>query len=609
MTSFYPFKNFFLLLQKKEIDVFFLYSLIFILFIFGLTLLGLSRSSDFHIKKEKLYELGQSVKLNCDGKEPTIFSVPIKVKKQKQYVIRLRVSGAPEIRVDFWGEGYDNPEQKIIIDKSIKKDFVAEKIFNSENPPEKTFLRIYFLDRENIEIDELSLYEVFSYPINIKYLAYILFLVSYILLLFVAKKRFLKFILVSSVALLVYSQVKLPEMSQGGDNMWYIPQVFSLITEQNIDLNEYEARIKAVNHAAVITVKGRELCYFPYGSVLINYPLTLITKNLFDCRLSTENERLSCADRVAAINAKIIASISVGLIFLIVLHITSSMKQSLLFAFIFAFASPHFSNHAGGLWSHNISVFLIIFSMYLMIVSRYSYLSSIPLFLSYITRPSMSISVVFLSLYFAFKNWSMRFNIMKYLIFFALMALFFLGVNIVVYNAILPPYYSGSRLSFHYFQEAIFGIFISPSRGLFIFFPLALFSFYGIYLVFIKKESFNEYRLFYIILSLGVLAHSFIYSLFPHWWMGYSYGPRMFVEIAPYLILLIIPALNHIKKFKILKILFVLCLIISLYSQIIGVVSEKSIALWNVAPSSIDQYPSRLWDWSDMQMFRWLKKD
>lgn len=411
-------------------------------------------------------------------------------------------------------------------------------------------------------------------------------------------KKVLVFLVVFSAALIVYLPLKIPSSPQNGDNMWYIPSVISLLTEQNLDIDEYTNRIHEVNGYAVREANGNKYNYFPYGTVLLNYPLTLITQHFFDCSFTTEAQKIECSEKIADINAKIFASASVGMLFLVLLKLTSSLRQSFLLSFVFAFASPHFSNHAGGLWSHNISVFLITVTLFLMLYrGKISSLSAIPLAFSYITRPTMALSVLFLTFYYYLSNHFSDF--IKFVFIGMGIALLFVLYNISIYDSFLPPYYQASRLSFEHFSEAALGHLFSPNRGLFVFFPLAIFSVIGGYLAIKNRENY-----LYRILFVGLILYYLVYSMFPHWWMGGSYGPRIFAELVPYLVILMVPSLKLVNRFTALKIIFGLFLIYSVFVQMMGVLSWKSYGEWNALPINVDAEPARIWSWRDNQILR-----
>jgi len=57
------------------------------------------------------------------------------------------------------------------------------------------------------------------------------------------------------------------------------------------------------------------------------------------------------------------------------------------------------------------------------------------------------------------------------------------------------------------------------------------------------KKGWHE-NIQYVVYFLIVVFHTFVISLWKHWYGGYSFGYRMSSDIIPYLILLIVPFLN-----------------------------------------------------------------
>jgi hypothetical protein len=120
----------------------------------------------------------------------------------------------------------------------------------------------------------------------------------------------------------------------------------------------------------------------------------------------------------------------------------------------------------------------------------------------------------------------------------------------------------------------------------------------GIWLTFRNKID-PIFRL----IATAFFIHLILVSLFPHWWAGYSYGPRFLVEIMPMLVLLLLPVISsHIWRHKIVKPIFAAMIGFSLLVQIGGL--SKAASEWNALPQSVDKHPSRLWDWADMQLLR-----
>jgi hypothetical protein len=107
----------------------------------------------------------------------------------------------------------------------------------------------------------------------------------------------------------------------------------------------------------------------------------------------------------------------------------------------------------------------------------------------------------------------------------------------LTYAAWLPPYYNDiGRLAVERqpLWEALAGIFVSPSRGLFIYSPFFLLTLAGsaVYFSRLKKQP-----LFWLIIT-WLFLHLLLVARTTRWWGGASFGPRILAEALPGLILL-----------------------------------------------------------------------
>ena len=119
----------------------------------------------------------------------------------------------------------------------------------------------------------------------------------------------------------------------------------------------------------------------------------------------------------------------------------------------------------------------------------------------------------------------------------------------MIYNAL----YNGSPFVFGYQDgflhlmtwlrvEGIIGLFLSPSRGLFIYSPFLVLAIYGALLV--RQES--HWR-FYLCAAIIFIISTYLLSVYHYWDGGWGYGSRMIVDALPYLVFLLIPALPHVR--------------------------------------------------------------
>jgi len=187
----------------------------------------------------------------------------------------------------------------------------------------------------------------------------------------------------------------------------------------------------------------------------------------------------------------------------------------------------------------------------------------------------------------------------------ALMLIFY---NLKIYDVILSPYSNPIRIfSNPFFLEALIGNLLSPSRGLFIFTPIFLFSVYGAIRI---NNLYSEKISFYLVTI--ILLHWIVISTFPHWWGGHSFGPRFFSDMIPYFVFFIILFLKEFNLYprnkKILVAIFLVLLVgMSFFIHYQGAY-RWAVYDWNMTPNNVDLHPNRLWDWHDIQFLRGISK-
>ncbi|MAG38646.1 hypothetical protein CMO90_01005 [Candidatus Woesearchaeota archaeon] len=157
------------------------------------------------------------------------------------------------------------------------------------------------------------------------------------------------------------------------------------------------------------------------------------------------------------------------------------------------------------------------------------------------------------------------------------------------------------------FIKGFFGLLLSPSRGLFVFSPIFIFSFVYLFFLFRKKKIQQIDRLyFYFILS--IISFFLFFSKYFHWYGGWTYGYRMIIDLIPFFSILIVPSLKFVKKYFFLRIIFLTFLIISILIQIIGIISYDN--SWNAGIDigcDVDSCNERVWSISDNQILYYLQ--
>lgn len=177
-------------------------------------------------------------------------------------------------------------------------------------------------------------------------------------------------------------------------------------------------------------------------------------------------------------------------------------------------------------------------------------------------------------------------------------------VPLLVYNA----YAFGNPLEQGYGTKpfdtsplvGLYGILLSPSRGLLVYEPYILFAFATIALL---KPSRDRLELRLLSLVCAWAATAILYSTYAEWWGGRVFGPRFLDDLAPVLFLLLAWGIGHgLLTRGPVRALFCICAAWSLLIfQAAAFVYDQN--TWDLHPTNINVDPSRLLDWSDPQ---WL---
>jgi hypothetical protein len=151
--------------------------------------------------------------------------------------------------------------------------------------------------------------------------------------------------------------------------------------------------------------------------------------------------------------------------------------------------------------------------------------------------------------------------------------------------------------------QGLLSLLVSPSRGLFVFSPVLVFSLLG-FVVWCRSADRLRPDVYLIAVATSV-GHLLLFSKWTTWWGGHTYGPRYLTDIGPCIIVLMAPAMRLVLDRLALRTVFGLALAASIAVQAIGAFCYPN-GDWNGSPASIDTHPERLWDWRDNQIGRTL---
>lgn len=366
---------------------------------------------------------------------------------------------------------------------------------------------------------------------------------------------------------------------------------YSILRQGNFDLDEFTFLYAHGVPGNLIQTGGRLVSAYPPGPALLALPFYLLP--VFggvppDSQLLGNVEKLTAA---------VLTALSVALMYAAIKRL-EGQKMALALSLIYAFGTSSFSISSQALWQHGPSQLLLAASLYCLVRGRaeppWAALSGFTLGWAVLCRPTDILIAMPLAVYvfYAHRDQLLRFALLAVpsIIFMALYNSWYFGsIFLVGYDM---GFFSGSGFATP-FLEGLSGILFSPSRGLFIYSPIFLFSLIGIFLALGHTE-----RLLFSSLSVSVILIIAVYSRWRIWWGGMAFGPRLLADITPLLTLLLIPAFQPTKQRRVLRWSFYTVAGLSMAIHALGAFVPVG---WN---PGVGEPSHRLWSWSEGELMK-----
>jgi len=146
----------------------------------------------------------------------------------------------------------------------------------------------------------------------------------------------------------------------------------------------------------------------------------------------------------------------------------------------------------------------------------------------------------------------------------------------------------------------LYGLLLSPSRGLFVYEPYIIFAFATIVLL---KPGRDHLELRLLSLTYAWAATAILYSTYAEWWGGRVFGPRFLDDLAPALFVLLAWGIGHglLARWPVRALFWVCAAWSLLIFQAAAFAYDQN--TWDLHPTNINVDPSRLLDWGNAQ---WL---
>jgi hypothetical protein len=308
--------------------------------------------------------------------------------------------------------------------------------------------------------------------------------------------------------------------------------------------------------------------------------------------------------RLEKLSATLITALSVLFLFWTLRELTDE-RWALIIASVYAFGTSSLSVSSQALWQHGPSQFCLAVSLYMLVkgMRETSYISyvGLPLAASILMRATNALLVLPLGLYILHEHRSILWKC-------GLSALpplaFLLLYNYGLFGSIGGGYFPGTldaRSLFWQspFLEGLSSLLLSPGRGLFIYSPIFLLSLVGIAVAWTSGPLLFKY------MSIGPLLVVLLYSKWTTWWGGWTYGPRLLADLAPFLCLFLYRFCTPMDRWRCLRAGFMMFALLSIGCHVLG-------AFWYDyrwdGLMGTDQHPERLWQWSNSPLVYYAKE-
>lgn len=377
--------------------------------------------------------------------------------------------------------------------------------------------------------------------------------------------------------------------STGSDALGALLVSQSILDHGTIRLDAYGEDVR--RYANVLERRGEHVYYYPpLGTSVFAVPY-VAGLNALGLRMPEHDRRTQ----------RWLAAALAVVIFVLLFQIARlwlSFYPSALFAAAFWGGTSYASTMATALWSHDLAAVFSLAALWHVLRARESgseiramALGTL-LFSAYLCRPTLAVLSPVLLLFVA--AYDLRIAIRAAIVVALLLAAFSL-FSWTEFGEPLPGYYMPKRLDGGRWSTAALGNLFSPARGLFVFSPFLLLPFL---MPGTTHEAMRGRGPIAILLAWPVL-HWIAVSNFPHWWAGYSYGPRFMSDVLPALYVFFV-AFAGIALARSPRTTWLMVALLGwgVFVHTCQGLYNPYTSYWNTMPS-IDEAPQRLFDWSD----------
>ncbi len=432
---------------------------------------------------------------------------------------------------------------------------------------------------------------------------------------------------VFAIAFVVYG---LSPVRQNFDSYLTFPTAQSIVHDQNLSLNEFNAPKLETYGNMSITDTGRRVNLYPWVPALMLIPAVIALDVAHEVGIGPGSYAVANGghmDVIQQLSASVIVALVVALVFGICFHRLDralSLKRrraiAALVTFGFAFGTAAWSTASRAMWQHGPSLLFLAAAVYLcqdLLLRPGAHGRSLQwkagllgaaIAASFTCRPTNAVVVVGFTAFVAFR---LRPYFWQFLVGAFVVAIPWMFVNLATFESVLPGYYRAGKLGFHReYGLAVVTNLVSPARGLLLFSPIVLLGVVGI-----MRRNRAEVRdglLGFDRVLMGLSLAYLLASSGPSimWWAGHSFGPRFMSDTLVFFAAAATPTVAVLLRRapagevgwrrRIAPVFATILLVWSVFVNAQGGVMRSTVC-WNAEPD-INTHTSRLWDFGSSQM-------
>jgi len=372
----------------------------------------------------------------------------------------------------------------------------------------------------------------------------------------------------------------------------------SIIEKHTINLESYRVTVPSSEFSggwqSITNEKTHEtFLRYPLGTPLLSIPFVFIATKAFGMNMMNHEDDTKLQ--------LFIASLLCILIFYLLYSLGCSFlsKQISLILTLTIFLGTTLINTLGSaLWSFDFEIIFILFALREIINSEKGnkpkmVLIAIYLTMAWVCRPSALSLIAVVGLWMLIKHSKF---IWKYILGSALILIPFFIFAYCSEGRVIPVYYDPfywkkEFLGIYYFTVLKWLLF-SPMRGLFVFTPALIIAFIGFLKSSLRKNTLYKLLFFHFIIQTLMLISQM------DWFGGWCYGPRLYSDIIPSLIIMIFIVIKEYQPLSRLKIVFISVLLSAgIFIHTIQAMYNLEVHSWNNNPDISTGLFFDAWNW------------